>query len=232
MSRHRPDQPPRRRVALGAGVAVVVLGLVAAALLLRPGTDDVDGTDDADAVRAAGAVAALPAPAVPPALPALPALPPVPTAAPTTTTTTPRPTSTTTRTTARRTTARAAAAAASGPAARVLALVNAARADAGCGAVAGNGTLDRAAADYAALMERTGTFSHTGPDGSDFSDRVRAAGYDSPGGENIAQGQSSADEVMDDWMESPGHRRNILDCSFRTLGVGESGNYWVQEFGR
>ena len=122
--------------------------------------------------------------------------------------------------------------AASGPAGRVLALVNAARADAGCAAVAGNGALDRAAADYAALMARTGTFSHTGPDGSDFSDRVRAAGYDDPGGENIAQGQSSADEVMQDWMNSPGHRRNILDCSFRTLGVGEAQDYWVQEFGR
>ena len=82
------------------------------------------------------------------------------------------------------------------------------------------------------LFRSTGTFSHTGPDGSDFSERVRAAGYDDPGGENIAQGQTSADEVMTDWMNSPGHRQNILDCSFRTLGVGEASDYWVQEFGR
>ncbi|MDL5156813.1 CAP domain-containing protein [Actinomycetospora termitidis] len=228
MGHHRTGPPPRRRLALGAGVAVVVLGLVVAVLALRPAANEAD-----EAVQDAGAAAVLPrlAPSVPLPLAVVPPVP-LPDAAPATTTTTTTRTTTTT-TTSRRTTTRAAVpAAASGPAGRVLALVNAARADAGCGPVARNGALDRAAADYAALMARSGTFSHTGPDGSEFSDRVRAAGYDSPGGENIARGQSSADEVMDDWMNSPGHRRNILDCSFRTLGVGESDDHWVQEFGR
>jgi uncharacterized protein YkwD len=218
---HRFEHDRRRRLALGLGAAAVVLGVVVAVVTLRPSSD---------AVQDASAAAALPAaaPAVPLAVPpALPVLPPSPAATTTTAA------STTTTTTTRRSTTRAAApAVGTGPTGRVLALVNAERAKAGCGAVSGNAALNRAAADYAALMARTGTFSHTGPDGSDFADRVRAAGYDDPGGENIAQGQTSADEVMDDWMNSPGHRRNILDCSFRTLGVGESDDYWVQEFGR
>lgn len=229
MGLHRFEHDPRRRrLAAGAGAALVVLGLLAAVVTLRPWSDD--------AVQDASAAAALPvaAPVVPLAVPpALPVLPPAPTTTTTTTTTAASTTTTTSTTTARRSTARAAApAVGTGPAGRVLAMVNAERAKAGCDAVAGNAALDRAAADYAALMARTGTFSHTGPDGSSFADRVRAAGYDDPGGENIAQGQTSADEVMDDWMNSPGHRRNILDCSFRTLGVGEADDYWVQEFGR
>lgn len=224
MGLHRFEHAPRRRLVLGVGAAAVVLGLLAAVITLRPWSADT-------AVQDAGAVAALPVlPApVPFAAPPLPAAAP---AAPTTTTASSTTTTTTTTTTRRTTTRAAAPAAGSGPTGRVLALVNAERAKAGCDPVAGNAALDRAAEDYAALMARTSTFSHTGPDGSSFSDRVRAAGYDDPGGENIAQGQTSADEVMDDWMNSPGHRRNILDCSFRTLGVGEAQDYWVQEFGR
>lgn len=63
--------------------------------------------------------------------------------------------------------------------------------------------------------------------------RIRDAGYRRPGGENIAFGQPDAAEVMADWMHSPGHRRNILDCRLRRIGVGHSatGDYWVQDFG-
>ncbi|GLZ53289.1 CAP domain-containing protein [Actinomycetospora sp. NBRC 106378] len=228
MGLHRFEHDRRRRLALGLGAAAVVLGVVVAVVTLRPSSDAVQDASAAAALPVAAPAVPL---AVPPALPALPVLPPSPAA--TTTTAASTTTTTTTSTTTRRSTTRAAApAVGTGPTGRVLALVNAERTKAGCGAVAGNAALNRAAADYAALMARTGTFSHTGPDGSDFADRVRAAGYDDPGGENIAQGQTSADEVMDDWMNSPGHRRNILDCSFHTLGVGESDDYWVQEFGR
>ena len=227
MALHRFETHPRRRLAIGAGAAVVVLGVLVAVLALRPATEAVRDTGSA-ALLVPTTQAAVPPPAA--------VVPPVP--ATTTTTTSARPTTTTTGTTtaARRssTTRAVAAAAPTGNAGRVLTLVNAARSDAGCDPVTRDAALDRAAADYAALMARTGTFSHTGPDGSEFSDRLRAAGYDDPGGENIAKGQSSADEVMADWMDSPGHRRNILDCSFRTLGVGhaDDGDYWAQEFGR
>jgi len=222
---HRSESHPRRRLAIGAGAAVVVLGVLVAVLALRPADE---------AVRDTGSAALLvPTTAVVPPPPAV-VVPPVPAA--TTTTTSARPTTTTATTTSARrsSTTRAVAAAPAGEGGRVLTLVNAARADAGCRALTRSAALDRAAADYAALMARTGTFSHTGPDGSEFSDRIRAAGYPDPGGENIAKGQSSADEVMADWMDSPGHRRNILDCSFRTLGVGhaDDGDYWAQEFGR
>jgi Uncharacterized protein with SCP/PR1 domains len=77
-------------------------------------------------------------------------------------------------------------------------------------------------------------FTHDSRDGRRFSDRIRAQGDPEPGGENIAYGQHSAAEVVQDWMNSPSHRRNILDCSFTRIGVGfdRRGEYWVQDFGR
>ncbi|MEK8172713.1 CAP domain-containing protein [Streptomyces sp. M19] len=55
------------------------------------------------------------------------------------------------------------------------------------------------------------------------------------GGENIARGQATAQAVMDSWMNSPGHRANILNCEYRTLGVGAhfapDGPWWTQDFG-
>lgn len=120
------------------------------------------------------------------------------------------------------------------PTDRVLQLTNDERAKAGCGALKRDATLDKVAQDYTASMQRSGKFSHTGADGSTFDQRQRRAGYDRPGGENIAQGQDSADEVVRDWMNSPGHRRNILDCTFTSIGLGAGGadEYWAQEFGR
>lgn len=50
--------------------------------------------------------------------------------------------------------------------------------------------------------------------------------------ENVAAGQRSESEVTRDWMNSPGHRRNILDGSFTRMGIGRNGNYWAVQFGR
>jgi hypothetical protein len=119
----------------------------------------------------------------------------------------------------------------------VVALVNSERAAAGCGPVTSNGALDAAAQGHSADMAANDYFSHTSLDGRSFGDRIRAAGYS--GGsiaENIAAGQGSASSVMASWMESPGHRANILDCSFRHIGVGVArggsyGTYWTQTFG-
>ncbi len=122
-----------------------------------------------------------------------------------------------------------------GTTAEVLALVNQARADAGCRALTANGTLNRVADTYAGVMADTQNLSHTGPDGSSVGDRVTRSGYTwSSVGENIARGQADAEAVMDVWMKSPGHRANILNCSFREMGIdvdqGSGGPWWTQVF--
>ena len=114
----------------------------------------------------------------------------------------------------------------------VISATNAARRAAGCKALVSDARLTAAAQQHAEDMESEGYFSHTADDGRTFDARIRDSGYRSPGGENIARGQRSAAEVVGDWMDSAGHRRNILDCTFRTIGVGISGTYWVQDFGR
>ncbi|MCH6169342.1 CAP domain-containing protein [Pseudonocardia alaniniphila] len=114
----------------------------------------------------------------------------------------------------------------------VISATNAARRAAGCKALVSDPRLTEAAQQHAEDMAAEGYFSHTAEDGRTFDARIRDSGYRSPGGENIARGQRSAAEVVGDWMDSAGHRRNILDCTFKTIGVGISGSYWVQDFGR
>ncbi|MEU2494488.1 sigma-70 family RNA polymerase sigma factor [Streptomyces sp. NPDC007883] len=124
----------------------------------------------------------------------------------------------------------------SGDVAQVVALVNAERSKAGCGPVRSNDKLETAARRHSEDMAARGYFDHTSPDGSDPGDRITAAGYRwSTYGENIARGQQSPSSVMDSWMNSPGHRANILNCSFKELGVGihdgSGGPWWTQAFG-
>ncbi|MFD5773338.1 sigma-70 family RNA polymerase sigma factor [Streptomyces fungicidicus] len=130
-------------------------------------------------------------------------------------------------------TAQPSAPAAEGPAADVLSLTNTERAKAGCGPVKSDDRLARAAQLHSEDMSANDYFSHTGQNGSSFVDRAEAQGHPSPGAENIARGQSSAASVMDAWMNSPGHRANILNCSLTSLGVGvtESDWTWTQVFG-
>lgn len=124
-----------------------------------------------------------------------------------------------------------------GVAHQLVALVNIERGRAGCGPVSADAALQSAAQGHSDDMAANNYFSHTSPDGSTFADRIRAAGY--RGGaiaENIAAGQTSAKAVMDAWMASPGHRANILSCTFRDIGVGYAtggsyGTYWTQTFG-
>ncbi|WP_327326860.1 CAP domain-containing protein [Streptomyces sp. NBC_01210] len=123
-----------------------------------------------------------------------------------------------------------------GAEAQVLTLVNKERASAGCSPLTSNAKLVEAADDYSDVMAGSGVMSHTGPDGSTMSGRVDAAGYVwSTLGENIARGQSDAAAVMDAWMHSPGHRANILNCSFKEIGIGvhfgDGGPWWTQDFG-
>ncbi|MGW4508532.1 CAP domain-containing protein [Streptomyces sp. NPDC004436] len=126
------------------------------------------------------------------------------------------------------------AAPATGAAAEVLALVNQERAAAGCQALTLNAKLTKAAQDHSADMASHSNMSHTGSDGSDPGQRITRAGYTwSTYGENVAYGYGSAKAVMDGWMNSPGHRQNILNCSFKEIGIGlaQPNNYWTQAFG-
>ncbi|KUH36372.1 MULTISPECIES: sigma-70 family RNA polymerase sigma factor [Streptomyces] len=119
---------------------------------------------------------------------------------------------------------------------RVTALVNTERARNGCGPVSRNGLLDTAALRHSEDMDARDYFDHRSPDGTDPGDRVTAAGYRwSTYGENIARGQQTPEAVMESWMNSPGHRANILNCSFKEIGVGRhdasGGPWWTQVFG-
>ncbi|MFP8902688.1 CAP domain-containing protein [Streptomyces atacamensis] len=125
-----------------------------------------------------------------------------------------------------------------GAAARqVLRLVNAERTKAGCRPLTADERLARAARTYAGTMAERGVLSHVGPDGSTMASRVEAAGYSwSALAENIARGQKTPEQVMNGWMNSPGHRRNILNCAYQDIGIGVSekagGPWWVQNFGK
>jgi uncharacterized protein YkwD len=116
---------------------------------------------------------------------------------------------------------------------QVVALVNQNRAQAGCAPLRVDSKLTKAAADHSSDMARRDYFSHTTPEGVTFDQRIKAAGYAQPGAENIAAGQRSAEEVMNAWMNSPGHRANILNCQLSAIGVGldTNGWYWTQDFG-
>ncbi|MFD1658357.1 CAP domain-containing protein [Streptomyces caeni] len=119
--------------------------------------------------------------------------------------------------------------------AEVIKLVNQERAKVGCSPVTQNGDLRKLAEAFSLDMAVRNFFDHTDPSGQDPWDRAAAFGITSLGGENIARGQATAQDVMDAWMNSPGHRANILNCDFKTLGVGvhfgTGGPWWTQDFG-
>jgi uncharacterized protein YkwD len=118
------------------------------------------------------------------------------------------------------------------PLAELLTLVNTARAANGAGPLVGCGPLAFAADAHNRDMAATGNFDHTGSDGSDPAVRAIRFGYNSAAvGENIAMGQSSALEVFIGWMNSPGHRQNILDPSYTHGGFATFAGYWTQVFG-
>ncbi|MFI1186240.1 sigma-70 family RNA polymerase sigma factor [Streptomyces californicus] len=124
----------------------------------------------------------------------------------------------------------------SGMAEQVTALVNSERAKEGCGPVSVNAQLNTAAQRHSADMAANDYFSHTSQDGREPDDRITAAGYQwITYGENIAKGQRTPAEVMQAWMDSPGHRANILNCAFKEIGMGKQesggGPLWTQVFG-
>lgn len=119
---------------------------------------------------------------------------------------------------------------------RVVDLVNEERAKEGLSPLTVNVNVQAAAQIRAKECEQY--FSHTRPDGSSFATALWEQGvtYKSAG-ENIAWGQRTPEEVMEAWMNSSGHRKNIMNPNFTTIGVGyyENANgtdYWCQLFTR
>lgn len=131
--------------------------------------------------------------------------------------------------------------------ARVLTLVNRARAaPRRCGSKAipatspltRNGELDAMALAYAEELVRLGRFDHRGADGSLAVDRVARSGYRARiVGENLAAGPTTADEVVAGWLASPGHCENVMEARFTQMGIAyvdkpasRYGIIWVQLF--
>jgi len=124
--------------------------------------------------------------------------------------------------------------------AELLRLTNLERQKAGVPALKLSNQLNQAAQNHADDMTKNNYFSHTGLNGSKPSDRAKAAGYNySYVGENIAAGNTSPADVIQGWMNSQGHRENILNSNYTEIGFGYSysyssqyRHYWVQVFGK
>jgi uncharacterized protein YkwD len=104
--------------------------------------------------------------------------------------------------------------------------------------------LQSSAQAYAVDMESRNFFSHESPEGETPQERIKRGGYGNltaqncncrsftaAFGENLARGQQTTADVMQDWMNSPAHRANILTERFLEIGIGIQGSYWVQHFG-
>lgn len=121
----------------------------------------------------------------------------------------------------------------SSAASEVVRLTNSARSKNGYAALVEDGVLSEAAAVRAREIARS--FSHTRPSGASFSSALSESGVSYlRAGENIASGQKSASEVVNAWMNSPGHRANILNSSYSRIGSAsvniDGTHYWVQLF--
>jgi uncharacterized protein YkwD len=94
-----------------------------------------------------------------------------------------------------------------------------------------NSKLELAAYNHSSDMYQNKYFSHTAPDGSNAGVRIDRVGYNWLAfGENIATGYTSEREVVDAWIESPGHCKNIMNKAYTEMGVARVGTYWTQEF--
>ncbi|MFF7178721.1 sigma-70 family RNA polymerase sigma factor [Streptomyces sp. NPDC008121] len=250
-ARRRQQKRARRRAVVAAGIAVVAVTGGSFYLVTGPEGEG----DTVDAARAAAPGAALPpaldpttsspsatlpasksatpSPSKSPSASASPSAKATPSKAPAPRTSSPasRPDPEPTRTRART----PAGARPDSTAQQVIDIVNTERSKAGCGPLTGNALLDQAAQRHSEDMAARDYFDHTNPDGDGPGERVTATGYRwTTYGENIAMGQRDAAQVMESWMNSPGHRANILNCSFKEIGVGihtAGGPYWTQVFG-
>ncbi len=121
---------------------------------------------------------------------------------------------------------------------RMLSRVNAVRALAGVPALTSCPALTSSAQRYSALMARTDTFGHIGPDGRGPGERITSAGYRwTLAGENLAGGQHTVYEVMQGWRGSASHLATMTNAAFTHVGFGYASDptspyirYWVQDY--
>jgi uncharacterized protein YkwD len=126
-----------------------------------------------------------------------------------------------------------------GFAARVLELTNRERQNIGLGPLVLSPELCDAAQAYSHVLATTGCFDHTCGPVPNFAERAGQSGYTgwTALAENIAAGYPTAEAVVSGWMNSPGHRANILSPKYTEIGVGmvdgggKFGTYWAEEFG-
>lgn len=136
---------------------------------------------------------------------------------------------------------------------KVVDLVNVERQKQGLPTLKRNSLLDQAAQVHSDDMQQRDYFSHISPEGNNEEKRIKESGYLQPFfdcacnksytvGENLAKGQQTPEEAMTTWMNSPGHRANILSPDFSEIGIAISkiteqnngnfiGYFWVQTFG-
>jgi uncharacterized protein YkwD len=227
---------------LGAGAALLPSSLVgnssnssAKGAITGPGEGafdaDVEGGSDSDGYS--GETLSAPSPTPTPEL--VPTKPPSP--KPTVRKTTPTPKKTTSSPARKRSTTTVSTSGAGGTEqAKVVAEVNRQRAMNGCGAVTVNAKLTKAAQLHSVDQAEHNKMSHDGSNGSTPWDRAGDQGYNNAIGENVAMGYRTAAAVMEGWMNSPGHRANILNCDAKAIGVGlakasDGSPYWTQLFG-
>jgi uncharacterized protein YkwD len=120
---------------------------------------------------------------------------------------------------------------------QILGLVNQERAKVGADPLKINEQLDLAADQNTLDQASMNKMSHTGSNGSNMGARIKNAGYVfSSAGENVAYGFGDAAAVMNGWMNSEGHRQNILNPNYKEIGIGyaqgaDGRPYWTQDFG-
>lgn len=120
----------------------------------------------------------------------------------------------------------------------VIRYSNAERSQAGAGPLSADAVLELTAQKHAEDMRDRNFFSHVSPSGGTLESRLREQKYFDAtcncrllAAENIAKGYRDAAEVVQAWMDSPGHRKNLLHPQYSRIGIGIADTYWVQVFG-
>lgn len=110
----------------------------------------------------------------------------------------------------------------------ITSLLNAERAKRGLRPLQPDSKLNRAAASHARDMDKRAYFAHQSPEGRTHVDRITAAGYcRASTAENLAKGYRTAERVIAGWMNSAGHRKNMLNRKYTRFGISKVNGYWV-----